>query len=273
MPITHRSRVYADINTTMGPDYWDYDNFLVNWGDMQNFVLEEEIGSGHYSQVFRCWERITMEKLVMKLLLDRSDLNRRAKREIKILKILSGGPSIVKMIEPVADIRTNPFGIVMEIAGSNTLQKVMRQGNYDKEDIKDYMFQLLQALDYAHKKGIMHRDVKPNNIMVRRSCKRLKLVDWGMAEFYFPGKEYTWHVDSKHYKAPELLTHFTMYDYGLDIWGVGCILAGLIFKICPFFNGRNPSDQLHRITKVVGSQAMQAFIENYQVNAEGLELV
>ena len=272
MPVTHVSRVYANINTSMGPNHWDYDNIRVNWGDMQNFVLEGEVGSGHFGQVFTCRKNLTRRKLVVKILMDRSDnVHKRAKREIKILQLLSGGPSIVTMVMPVAGVMASgeiPLGIVMEIAGSMTLIEKLNQVDLDNEDIKEYMYQLLQALDYSHRRGIMHRDVKPNNIMVRRSSRRLKLVDWGMAEFYFPGKEYTWHVDSKHYKAPELLMHFTMYDYGLDIWAVGCILAGLIFKKVPFFNGRNSSDQLYRITKVLGSQVIMDVMETYQVSEE-----
>ena len=276
MPVTHVSRVYANVNTSMGPNHWDYDNIRVNWGDMQNFVLEEEVGSGHFGQVFKCKERTTRRKLVVKILFDRSDaddFNKRAKREIKILQLLSGGPSIVTMVMPVAGVMVSGEilqGIVMEIAGSMTLIEMLNHVDLNNVDIKVYIFQLLQALDYSHRRGIMHRDVKPNNIMVRRSSRRLKLVDWGMAEFYFPGKEYTWHVDSKHYKAPELLLQFTMYDYGLDIWAVGCIIAGLIFKKVHFFNGRNPSDQLYRITKVLGSQVIMDIMETYQVNSEEL---
>ena len=268
MAATHISRVYANINTTLGSDHWDYNSLTVNWSNMQDFQMGEQLGRGHYSQVFGCWERTTRKRMVVKILLERPDLEMRAKREIRILELLLGGPHIVTIIRPVADIRTQTFGFVLELAGSTTLKEV--QSYLRKEDIRLYMFQLLLALEYSHSRGIMHRDVKPNNIMVRRSIKQLKLIDWGMADFYFPGKEYTWHVDSKHYKAPEVLMHFTMYDYGLDIWGVGSILAGLVFKIFPFFNGHNPSEQLYKITKVLGSQVMLSLIDRYEVTLEGL---
>lgn len=69
-------------------------------------------------------------------------------------------------------------------------------------DIRYYMFQLLRALDFAHSRGIMHRDVKPHNIMIDHKKRTLRLIDWGLAEFYFPEREYNTRVASRYFKVP-----------------------------------------------------------------------
>lgn len=64
-------------------------------------------------------------------------------------------------------------------------------------DIRNYIYQMLKAVDYAHSKGVIHRDLKANNIMFDLEKKQLKLIDWGLADFYFPGKEYPMSVGTK----------------------------------------------------------------------------
>ena len=68
---------------------------------------------------------------------------------------------------------------------------------------------------FSHSNGIMHRDVKPGNIMYDPERKILKLVDWGLAEFYHPGQEYNVRVASRYFKGPELLVDYQLYDYSL----------------------------------------------------------
>ncbi|GFH25220.1 CMGC kinase, CK2 family, partial [Haematococcus lacustris] len=67
------------------------------------------------------------------------------------------------------------------------------------------MFELIKALDFCHSRGIMHRDVKPHNVMIDHAKRQLRLIDWGLAEFYFPGREYNVRVASRYFKGPELL--------------------------------------------------------------------
>eukprot|EP00571_Detonula_confervacea_P004447 CAMPEP_0172323980 /NCGR_PEP_ID=MMETSP1058-20130122/50067_1 /TAXON_ID=83371 /ORGANISM="Detonula confervacea, Strain CCMP 353" /LENGTH=619 /DNA_ID=CAMNT_0013040125 /DNA_START=427 /DNA_END=2286 /DNA_ORIENTATION=- len=157
-------------------------------------------------------------------------------------------------------------------------------------EMKYYLCHLIIALDGLHAAGIMHRDVKPRNTLINRflfddgdnsgrssegvinhsnfdslqqqSSKQsqplppppLMLVDLGLADFYLPGKEYNVRVASRHYKSPELLIGFEYYDYAIDMWSVGCILAGLLFRREPFFRGKDNEDQLGKIVSVLGTR-------------------
>ena len=106
-----------------------------------------------------------------------------------------------------------------------------------KEDIKLYIWQILRGLEYAHSKGLIHRDIKPGNVLFDNQAKRIKIADWGLADFYIPQKNYNCRVASRYFKGPELLVGNGYYDYQLDIWSVGCMLAGMMFNREPFFKG------------------------------------
>lgn len=73
----------------------------------------------------------------------------------------------------------------------------------------------------------MHRDVKPHNVMIDHQQRKLRLIDWGLAEFYHPHKEYNVRVASRYFKGPELLVDLQDYDYSLDMWSLGCMFAGM----------------------------------------------
>jgi casein kinase II subunit alpha len=132
-------------------------------------------------------------------------------------------------------------------------------------DVRYYIFQLLKALDYCHAAGIVHRDVKPHNVMIDHNTKKLRLIDWGLAELYHPNQEYNVRVASRYFKGPELLVNMRDYDYSLDLWSTGCMFAGMIFITHPLFQGRDNDDQLVCITRVLGSQGLEAYLTKYRI--------
>lgn len=128
-----------------------------------------------------------------------------------------------------------------------------------------YIYKILEALEYSHSHGIMHRDVKPLNIVINHEAKELRLIDWGLADFYHPEKEYNVRVASRYYKGPELLVDDKLYHYSLDIWSTGCTMAGMIFKVDTFFKGSDNFDQLIRIMRVLGEDALQSYVNRYNL--------
>ena len=150
-------------------------------------------------------------------------------------------------------------------------------------EIRYYLLHLLVALDHLHSCGIMHRDVKPRNVLIDRRATAafyglssasvssfqtspLMLIDLGLADFYHPGERYNVRVASRHYKSPELLlgSSFGYYDYAIDLWGVGCILAGLLFRKEPFFRGKNNVDQLGVIVQVLGTNDLLQCVTTHE---------
>uniref|UniRef100_A0A670J1Y2 non-specific serine/threonine protein kinase n=1 Tax=Podarcis muralis TaxID=64176 RepID=A0A670J1Y2_PODMU len=244
-PVPSRARVYADVNTQRPREYWDYESHVVEWGNQDDYQLVRKLGRGKYSEVFEAINITNNEKVVVKIL--KPVKKKKIKREIKILENLRGGPNIISLLDIVKDPVSRTPALVFEHV-NNTDFKQLYQTLSDF-DIRFYMYEILKALDYCHSMGVMHRDVKPHNVMIDHEHRKLRLIDWGLAEFYHPGQEYNVRVASRYFKGPELLVDYQMYDYSLDMWSLGCMLASMIFRKEPFFHGHDNYDQLVRIAK------------------------
>uniref|UniRef100_A0AC34G1Z6 Protein kinase domain-containing protein n=1 Tax=Panagrolaimus sp. ES5 TaxID=591445 RepID=A0AC34G1Z6_9BILA len=263
MPIPSRARVYADVNSAKPREYWDYEQHVIEWGNIEDYSLVRKLGRGKYSEVFE-GVRNNDEKIVVKIL--KPVKKKKIKREIKILENLRGGTNVINLLDVVKDPISRTPALIFEYV-NNTDFKQLYQTLSDF-DIRYYLYELLKALDFCHARGIMHRDVKPHNVMIDHEKRQLRLIDWGLAEFYHPRQDYNVRVASRYFKGPELLVDYQCYDYALDMWSLGCMLASMIFRKEPFFHGHDNYDQLVRICKVLGTDELYEYIDKYQIELD-----
>ena len=100
------------------------------------------------------------------------------------------------------------------------------------------------------------------------NTNQLRLIDWGLAEFYHAGTEYNVRVASRYFKGPELLVDLQEYDYSLDMWSLGAMFASIIFRKEPFFHGNSNSDQLVKIAKVLGTEDLFDYLDKYEIELD-----
>ena len=229
-----------------------------------DYDVVRKVGRGKYSEVFEGCHTPTGSKCVIKIL--KPVKKKKIRREVAILRCLAGGPNIISLRDTVRDPASRTPSLIFEHV-DNTDFKVLYPTLSDA-DVRYYIFELLKALDFCHSQGVMHRDVKPHNVMIDHAARKLRLIDWGLAEFYHPGKEYNVRVASRYFKGPELLVDLQDYDYALDLWSLGAMFAGLIFRREPFFYGHDNYDQLVKIARVLGTEDLEAYLEKYGIELD-----
>eukprot|EP01086_Lenisia_limosa_P016639 TRINITY_DN65_c0_g1_i1.p1 TRINITY_DN65_c0_g1~~TRINITY_DN65_c0_g1_i1.p1 ORF type:complete len:239 (-),score=43.89 TRINITY_DN65_c0_g1_i1:25-741(-) len=215
------ARQYPNVNPSRPREYWDYESLSVTWGDQSKYEVVKKIGRGKYSDVFLGVNVENNQKCVIKIL--KPVKKKKIKREIKILQNVSGGLNIVNLLDIVRDPVSRTPSLIFEWVDNHDFKVLYPQ--FQLYDIRYYIFQILLALDYCHSQGIMHRDVKPHNVMIDHKQKKLRLIDWGLAEFYHPNKEYNVRVASRFYKGPEQIGRHTseLQSHSFISYAVFCL--------------------------------------------------
>ncbi len=118
--------------------------------------------------------------------------------------------------------------------------------------MKSFLFQLLKGVAFCHEHRVLHRDLKPQNLLINKKGE-LKLADFGLARaFGIPVRSYSHEVVTLWYRAPDVLMGSRKYSTPIDIWSAGCIFAEMSTGR-PLFPGSSVSDQLNRIFKIMGT--------------------
>ena len=230
----------------------------VEFGDINQYTISRRLGRGKYSNVFKGYLE-SGKPCVVKVL--KPVRPTKIANEISILKDLRGGPYTPQLLDIVSDPESRSIALVLDWSENRQISEVLPK--MTTVDIAHYIKCVLEALVFAHDHGIMHRDVKPGNIMYDWDTKEVKLIDWGLAEYYEPGRRYPVRVATRHYKGPELLLNCETYGPSLDIWCLGCTLASLLFKMIPFFKGKDNDDQIVEMARVVGSGPILTYAKKH----------
>ncbi|KAM6973080.1 cyclin-dependent kinase-like 1 isoform 2-T2 [Aplochiton taeniatus] len=218
---------------------------------MEKYEKLAKIGEGSYGVVFKCRHRDTGQIVAIKKFVESEDdpvIKKIALREIRMLKLKH--VNLVNLLEVFR--RKRRLHLVFEFCEQTVLNELDKYPRGVPEvQLKSIVWQTLQAVNFCHKHNCIHRDVKPENILLTKTGV-IKLCDFGFARILTgPGDDYTDYVATRWYRAPELLVGDTQYGPPVDVWALGCVFAELL-NGNPLWPGRSDVDQLYLIRRTLG---------------------
>jgi len=231
-----------------------------DFGDVSQYRELNAIGTGAYGTVYKAEDLKNNEIVAMKkvrIALTEDGVPMSVLREISLLRHLGkyNHPNIVRLVDICHGPRYERemvLYLVFEHVDQDLnayLERCPPPG-LGAEKIKDLMWQILCGVDFLHSHRIVHRDIKPQNILLSNDGT-LKLADFGLARIYDFNALLTSTVVTLWYRAPEVLLG-TTYATPVDMWSVGCIFAEL-FTRKPLFPGQYEVDQLAKIFEMLGT--------------------
>ncbi|KAG6448198.1 cyclin-dependent kinase 2 [Manduca sexta] len=220
---------------------------------MDNFSTVEKIGEGTYGVVYKAKDKSTGNEIALKKIKLENEpegVPSTALREISVLRELRH-PAVVQLLDVL--LADNKLFLVFEYLNMD-LKRLMdlTKGPLRLDLVKSYLRQLLEGVAYCHAQRVLHRDLKPQNLLVDDEG-HIKLADFGLARaFGIPVRAYTHEVVTLWYRAPEILLGAKFYSTAVDVWSLACIFAEMASGRT-LFPGDSEIDQLFRVFRALGT--------------------
>ncbi|KAI3389932.1 hypothetical protein SNEBB_002519 [Seison nebaliae] len=234
-------------------------NLIEGQFEIKDYQKIRKIGEGTYGIVYRGKNLLTGRDVALKRVrLDGDDEGVPATtiREISLLKQVQH-PNIVQLLNVI--MSENKIYLIFELLDVD-LKEYMNQVKENpklKFDVKSLMFQLTSALHHCHVRRVIHRDLKPQNLLIQNGI--IKVADFGLARaITLPIRVYTHEVVTQWYRAPEILLGSSRYGPGVDIWSLGCIMAEM-YVMKPLFPGDSEIDQVFKIFYVLSTPSERKY--------------
>ncbi|KAF8552400.1 Pkinase-domain-containing protein [Imleria badia] len=265
-----------------------YHTFMSSFGKPfhveKRWKLVRELGSGAYGVVVSAADEISHETVAIKLVtrvFEKVQLAKRALREITLLRHFAHHENITGLIDVDAISPDFQEMWVTFVPMEADLHQIIKSGQaLTNEHVQYFLYQILRGMKYIHTASVIHRDLKPGNLLVNSDCE-LKICDFGLSRGFdaIPDEHTSGHlteyVATRWYRAPEIMLAFRGYTTAIDVWSIGCIFAELLLGR-PLFKGKDYVDQLNKILDVlgtpdesvihrIGSEKAQAYIQTLPV--------
>lgn len=217
------------------------------------YIKQDKLGEGTYAVVYSGIQKSTGRTVAIKKIKIgqfKEGLDMSAIREVKFLRECHH-ENIIELVDVFSQKQN--LNLILEFLTAD-LEHLINDKSivFSPPDVKSWLLMTLRGLHYLHSRFILHRDLKPNNLLLSSSGV-LKLADFGLARDY--GQAYTNmspNVVTIWYRAPELILGAKNYSTGIDLWAVGCIFAELLLRF-PYMPGENDMGQLGTIFRALGT--------------------
>ncbi|MEW5308342.1 MAG: hypothetical protein WDW38_000311 [Sanguina aurantia] len=221
------------------------------------YEVLQEIGSGTYGVVYKARQLSNNETVAIKQMkpdYEEEGFSSSALREICILLELQH-PNVVRLREVLREGGTRKLFLVFDFLDLDlhALMSTTHFARYSAQLIKVLLYQMLSGIQYCHQRRILHRDLKPQNLLIEKAGNALQLADFGLARaFGIPVRLLSPEVVTLWYRAPELLMGSTEYSTPVDLWSIGCIFAEMANR-WPLLPGQTEIDEIHKMFETLGT--------------------